>query len=331
MNTTPTLKRISEHLNISISTVSRALKDHPDVSADTIRRVKELALLLEYEPNAFAVNLRKRKSDNYAILVPEISGYFYHSFIQSLEEEARRADFGVMILQSMDDPEIEVANLKICRYNHVSGIFLAISSQTKEYSAFKKTEDAGIPIVFFDKVPDGDEYTTISIADFDAGKQAALKMEASGKAEICCIMGNPDLSITQRREKGFLEQWRSNHKDDPVIFYASSEDEAFNYVIGLGKNKVNDMTIFCMSDEILGGVMRALYKLGVSIPKDISVLAMSNGQLPRFFNPEVSYLQSSGYQLGKLSFKAMEQRHSGVAADSIKEMVYCQFFEGESM
>ena len=331
MNAMPTLKKISEHLNISISTVSRALKDHPDVSAETIRRVKELAEMLEYEPNAFAVNLRKRKSDNYAILVPEISGYFYHSFIQSVEEDARRAGFGVMILQSMDDPDIEVANLKICRYNHVSGIFLAISSHTKDYTAFKKTEESGIPIIFFDKVPHGDEYTTISIADFKAGKAAALRIAAAGKNNICCIFGNPDFSISQRREKGFFEQWRSGHKDDPTLFYALNEDEAFNYIIGLGKDGLNDMAIFCMSDEILGGVMRALYKLGVSIPKEVSVLAMSNGQLPRFFNPEVSYLQSSGYQLGKLCTKAMEKRQNGVAPETIKEMVQCQFFEGASL
>jgi LacI family transcriptional regulator len=331
MNAIPTLKKISEHLNISISTVSRALKDHPDVSAETIRRVKELAEMLEYEPNAFAVNLRKRKSDTYAILVPEISGYFYHSFIQSVEEEARRKGFGVMILQSMDEPDIEVVNLKICRYNHVSGIFLAISSHTKDYSAFKKTEVAGIPIVFFDKVPSGDEFTSISIADIDAGKEAALRMEAAGKRKICCIMGNPDLSISQRREKGFLEQWRSSHSDDPIMIYALNEDDAFNYIMGPGKKGLDDTAIFCMSDEILGGVMRALYKLGVSIPKEVSILAMSNGQLPRFFNPEVSYLQSSGYQLGKLCIKAMEKRHNGVAAETIKEMVQCQFFEGESL
>ncbi len=329
MSSIPTLKKISEHLSISISTVSRALKNHPDVSEETIRRVKEFAMLLEYEPNAFAVNLRKRKSDNYAILVPHITGYFYQSFIQAVEEDARKAGFGVMILQSMDDPEIEEANLKICRYNHVSGIFLAVCSQVNDDAAYKKTEDSEIPIVFFDKLPNADSYTSVSIADFDAGRQSALKIEATGKKNICCIMGNPGLSISQLRLKGFLQQWQNNSA--PSIFHAFSEADAYHYILGLEKEVLHDMAIFCMSDEILGGVMRGLYKLGVSIPADVAVLAISNGQLPIYLNPPVSYFQSSGYQLGKICMNAMEQRLRGVAADSIQEKVQCEFFEGESL
>ncbi len=93
MRNNATLKKISDHLNVSISTVSRALKDHPDVSPDTKKRVRELADLLDYEPNAFAVNLRKKHSNIFGVIVPEIGNFFYHSFIQAIEEEARRIGY----------------------------------------------------------------------------------------------------------------------------------------------------------------------------------------------------------------------------------------------
>lgn len=331
MPTSPTLKKISEHLNISISTVSRALKDHPDVSTETIRRVKELAGLMEYEPNGFAVNLRKKQSDNYAIIVPEISGYFYHSFIQAIEEEARKRSYGVMIMQTMNDPEIEAQNLKICRYNHVAGVFAAISSQTISNAHFQKTEDSGIPVVFFDKVPDDEMVTSVKIADFDAGALAATKISEFAFKEVMCLLGNPSLSITRRRRAGFEETWAGTGRKSPTWLYADDEAAAYTIIMETCRGNCADIAVFCMSDEILCGVMRALYELKAKIPDDVAVIAMSNGFMPRYFNPPISYVETSGYKLGKLSFVAMEKKQKGDANAEVQEMLKCAYFEGGSL
>src|SRR5258708_607502 len=118
MNNT-TLKKISEILGLSISTISRALKDHPDISDRTKQRVVELATTLDYEPNANAINLRTSHSKLFGVIVPSISNWFYNSFIASVEEESRRNGYSLMILQSGDDPLIELTNLKLCRQNRV--------------------------------------------------------------------------------------------------------------------------------------------------------------------------------------------------------------------
>ncbi len=331
MNASPTLKKISEHLNISISTVSRALKDHPDVSSETIRRVKELAGLMEYEPNGFAVNLRKRQSDTFAILVPEISGYFYHSFIQSIEEEARRKSFGVLIMQSMNDPEIEKENLRLCRYNHLAGVFAALSANTTDFSPYQKTEDFGIPVVFFDKVPEHPQFTSIQVADYDAGVLAAEKLSERSRKTVMCLLGNPYMSITRLRRAGFEDAWSKTGREAPLWLIAETEQAAYSIMMETCRGKCTDLAVFCMSDEILCGVMRALYEMKADIPGDVSVIAHSNGFMPRYFNPVVNYIETSGYQLGKLSFAAMDQKRMGLKAPAEPELLQCTYFEGGSL
>jgi len=113
MNTKATLKNIANILGISISTVSRALKDHPDISQETKKKVRELADLMDYEPNAFAVYLRTNESKVIGMIVPEISNYFYHSFVAAVEQEARKKGYSLIILQSANDAALEEANLMI--------------------------------------------------------------------------------------------------------------------------------------------------------------------------------------------------------------------------
>ncbi len=132
-----TLKKLSQSLGISISTVSRALKDHPDISVSTKDKVKELASLMEYEPNSYAVQLRTRQSNVLGILVPSIDNFFYDSFIAAVEDEARTHGYSVLIMQSRDDLATELSNLNFFRKNMVMGLFAAISIATEDMSAFK--------------------------------------------------------------------------------------------------------------------------------------------------------------------------------------------------
>jgi LacI family transcriptional regulator len=331
MNNLPTLKKISEHLNISISTVSRALKDHPDVSAETIRRVKELANLMEYEPNGFAVNLRKQTSQTYAVIVPEIGSYFYHSFIQSVEEEARQKGYRVMIMQSLNDPKLEAENLRICRYNHLAGVFVAICSETTDLTTFQKTRDFGIPVVLFDKILTNTVFPSITVPNQKAARLAAQQLLASNRKKIMCLMGEEHLNITKQRLEGFLEQNQLMHYPQPEIFYFNTEQHVYEALMKMGTEKFNDLGIFCMSDLILCGAMRALYHLKISIPEQVSIIALSNGFMPRFFNPVTSYVETSGYKLGKAAFELMVRAQEEEGFSDLETFIDCLFFEGGSI
>jgi LacI family transcriptional regulator len=308
-----TLKKISEHLNMSISTVSRALKDHPDVSSETKKRVKDLAAMMDYEPNAFAVNLRKRHSNVFAVIVPEISNYFYHSFIQSVEEEARRMGFALMILQSMNDPEIEETNLRLCRHNHVAGIFISITDRTTNLKPFNRLDDLDIPTVFFDKVPAEGAYNRVSVADYETGEQVASILLGARSGPVLAIMGHPSLSITQRREAGLRDALQKQAPDvDLVVHYTTMIEEARSVVTNYYKKAQPPYTrVFCMSDEILCGVQKALNELNLVPPRDLALLTISNGFIPLLFSPVISFVKTSGYDLGKLSFSRMMEIFNG--------------------
>lgn len=331
MKNTATLKKISAHLNISISTVSRALKDHPDVAPETKTRVKELAELVDYEPNAFAINLRKSNSNLFAIIVPEISNFFYHSFIKVIEEESRKNGYSVMILQSLDSPELEKENLRLCRHNHVAGIFVAISNKTTNFDVFRKIEEIEIPLVFFDKVPHVEAFNKVCLADYEAGQLSAEKLLAGNKEKVLAIFGNAALSISQRRMQGFMD--KCNAINPAIVIethWAENPGEAKKIVLEYFELAQPPTAIFSMSDEIMCGVLKGLNHLKLNLPTDVSLLTISNGFLPSLFSPEISYVETNGDMLGKLSYTRMQEIISGMKF--IREnFLTCSFHAGGSV
>ncbi len=306
MNSNTTLKKISQALNISISTVSRALKNHPDISERTKQKVCDLAQTLEYEPNANAVSLRTNNSKLFGLIVPTVSNYFYESLIASIEEECRGNGYSVLILQSGDDPAIEINNLKICRQNRITGLFACITPHTKDIQNFLKLKEVNIPLIFFDKVPDIEKCNKVCMSDSLAAELAANFLIKKNKKKIFALFGDINLSITRKRSTAFNDVFNKNNlKIKLMIDYAHSAEEARTKTFNELKKPSKPDAIFCMSDEILTGVMKAIQELNLKIPSDISVLAISNGLVPKLYFPEITYVETSGYKLGKLAFTCM--------------------------
>lgn len=331
MTNRATLKNIAEMLQISISTVSRALKDHPDIAKETKRKVQELAEVMDYEPNAFAVYLRTQQSKVLGLIVPEISNFFYHSFVAAVEQEARKRGFSMLILQSGNAPSIEEANLKLCKLNRVAGIFVALTSETNDISVFKRIMVSGIPIVFFDKVPDDSNCIKVTMADTDVGKIAAKTIHQKKKKHVLALFGNPNMSITRKRKQGFVNELK---RLSPLIEVstatANNTDEAKTLALEkLTSNKKID-TVFCMSDEILTGVIMAINQLKLNMPTEIAVLAVSNGFIPKLTNPSITYIETSGAVLGKRAMNTfMEVLEKGISKKN--ELINSKLIEGGSI
>ncbi len=301
---TTTLKKIAEVLGLSISTISRALKNHPDISEKTKQKIVELANLLEYEPNVNAVHLRSKKNNIFGLIVPTISNYFYDSFIAAVEEESRKNNYSLMILQSGDRTDVELENIKLCRQNRITGLFSCLSAETNNYDAYTKLKEKGIPVVFFDKVPDEKIFNKVTLADTLAATLAANAILSKNKKNILAVFGNANLSITKKRLAAF-----SNTCDEKLtkikltIVHVSNSEEAEKVADKLLIKKPD--AIFCMSDEILVGVMKSIQKKKLVIPEDVSIIAISNGFIPKLYFPEITYIETSGYKLGKLAFASM--------------------------
>lgn len=307
MSQNPTLKKIAEKLNLSISTVSRALKDHPDISPETKRKVNELAELVEYDPNPYAVNLRTHNSKEFAVVVPSLSNFFYHSFISSIEEEARIYGYSVIIYRSANDPKIEVEILKSCRHKRVSGVFIAITSKTTQIEPFLKLDTQGIPVIFFDKVPEYESCNKICVGDAHAATLAANEIMKKGFRHILGIFGDENMSITQARLLNFAEVISKANADiilETVHAISAADAEALT-LKALSNSKTQKLAIFCMSDEILEGAMKAVQRKGLKTQKDVGIIAISDGMIPKLFYPEITYAETSGFKLGKLAFNRM--------------------------
>jgi LacI family transcriptional regulator len=332
MKTKATLKNISEMLQLSISTVSRALKDHPDIAEQTKKKVRELAEMMDYEPNAFAVYLRTNNSRLLGLIVPEISDYYYHSFIAAVEEEARARGYSLMILQSANDLATETANIRLCKLNRVAGILVALSGgERKDLSIFERLEESGIPVVFFDKVPDGKGFATVSQADEEAGQLAAASLLKKPRKKILAIFGNPDLSITRKRLRAFTATCKKLAPSIPVkILHAANRTEAFDATLHALSRKDRADALFCMSDEILSGAMKAVHRLRMSVPGSIGIISISNGFIPGLFNPEITYVETSGEKIGRKAFHEMLDRliHQSMPRE---EILSARLVEGASL
>lgn len=299
-----TLKKISEILGISISTVSRALKHHPDISLKTRQKVIELAEALDYEPNASAVQLRTKNSKLLGLMVPTVSNYFYETFISAVEEDARKQGYSVMILQSGNDPVIELENLKLFRQNRVSGLFVCLSSSTTDLKGFDRMRELEIPVVFFDNVPDETHLHKICMADEKSAQLAAARILQQSYTSILAIFGNPQLSITKKRESALERVFQAHPGIQLLIEHANNSEEAKDISNKMLNKHLPDI-IFCMSDEVLIGVLKTIQEKGLRYPDNIALLSISNGTIPKLFHPQITYIETSGEKMGRLAFSHM--------------------------
>lgn len=312
MSEVSTLKQLSQILKISVSTVSRALKDHPDISEETKRKVRELAEALEYEPNRQAINLRNNTSNVLGIMVPTLDNFFYDAFTAAVEEEARLTGYSVLIMQSGESRDIENANLKLLKNNLIAGVFVSITGETDDISSFLKIQNKNIPVIFFDRVPDYEACNKICLADKKAASMAAEVLIEKKKKNILALFGHPKLTISKKRFESFNDTFKTKapatkiHNEFPL-----NTAEAKAYTLAALKSKKKPDTIFGMGDLILIGVMQAIHELGLRVPEDVAVMSISNGLIPTLYNPKITYVETSGYKLGKLAFRRMMECLAG--------------------
>jgi LacI family transcriptional regulator len=262
-------------------------------------------------------------------MIPSATNSFYNSFLSSVEEESRHNGYSLIIMQSADDPEVEKSILKLYRQNRVAGIFACISPGTKDLEAYKKLDNLDIPVVFFDKVPDTDSYK-VSVDDESAAEIAVSELLQKNKKHILGIFGNKNFSITKNRLNTFKKalQERSDVKFD--FEFANNSQDAYQSCKQYFSEINKPDAIFCMSDEILTGSMKALQQLKISYPADAGIITISDGNLPNLYYPEITFVETSGFKLGKKAFECMMSRikNNPTQKDNLVEPV---LFKGASL
>ena len=242
-----TIKDLARELNISASTVSRALKDHPDISKETKRAVQELARKLNYQPNAVALSLKQRRSNTIGVIIPEIVHYFFSSVISGIEDVAYDAGFNVIICQSNERYEREVANAKTLLSSRVDGVLVSISKETTDYKHLYNFSNNEVPMVFYDRVVPNIVADQVIIDDFDAAYRATRHLIDSGRTRIAHLGGPMALLIGQRRKDGYLKALSEAGipADENLILEADSFEKARMAIMKLINQRKKFDGVFC--------------------------------------------------------------------------------------
>lgn len=298
-----TIKDLARELNISPSTVSRALKDHPDISFDTKKAVNELAKKLNYFPNAVALSLRKSKTNTIGVIIPEIVHFFFSTVISGIEEVAYAYGYNVMVCQSNEVYEREVTDTQALLASRVDGMIVSISKETKNFDHLKEIQERGIPLVFFDRISKEINASQVVVDDEKGAFDAVTHLVEMGYKNIIHLAGPRNLLLSEERINGYKKALSESGVDlrEEYIIEAprGSKEEAYDIVLKLLQENNSIDAVFAHSDLVAYGAMLAAQSLGKNIPEDFGIVGFSDWQFSSFVNPSLSTVTQSGYEMGK--------------------------------
>lgn len=297
-----TIHDIARELNVTASTVSRALQDHPRISRQTKEAVLKAARELNYQHNSIAAALRKGKSNLVGIIVPTADRSFFGTIIRGIEEVVNESGYRVIISQSNDLISKERANIDTLLEAQVDGIFASIAKETIEFSHYFKIKKRRIPLILFDRVTEELETSTVAIDDFQGAYKAVQHLIDQGCRRIVHFSGRQSLSIYKERFKGYKQALLSNEilMDEQLVLYGDTQLKSGEE---LGK-KILTMrplpdAIFSASDFTAIGAMQYLKRHGIKIPEQIAIVGFSNEAFTSFVDPALSTIDQHGKRMGQ--------------------------------
>lgn len=274
-----TIKEIAKRLNISFSTVSRALHDHPNIGLRTKTRVQQLAKELNYEPNQTAIFFQQRKTFTIGVILPELSEAFFSTSINGIEDTAEKNKYTVLLGQSHDSEEREKKILETMKNHRVDGVIISISKNTENYEHFESLKKFGIPVVFFDRIPKMNDIHYVACNMISGTIQAVLYLINKGHRVIGMINGPEKLFATQERKDGYMQSMtKSRLKFDPSLVVNSDLTlEGTQLAMEeLLSSKRKPTAIITFNDYVALDAIRYAQKRKRKINKDICFVSFAN-------------------------------------------------------
>ena len=304
-----TIKDIARELGISPSTVSRALKDHPDISVATKKAVNELAEKLNYTPNIVALSLRQSKTNTIGVIIPELVHFFFSTVISGIEDVAYSAGYNVIITQSNESLQREKIDIKALFNSRVDGMLISLSRETNTFDHIDSILAKGVPIVFFDRVYENLNSSMVIVDDLSGAKEATQHLIDQGCKRIAHLEGPPNLGITKQRLEGYLDALKENNievnKDLIVSCPLGTIEEGKMATEKLLKLSTPPDAIFSTNDPAAMGAMQAIKEAKLNIPKDIAVVGFSNWFFSALLEPPLTSVDQPGFEMGQEAAKLL--------------------------
>lgn len=300
-----TLRDIAKALNVSITTVSRALNDKEDISPDTKKTVVEVARMLNYKPNSLAVSLRKKSASRLiGVILPSVDHYFYSTILNGIMNASKEKETLVIIGESGHDAEKEKQIIDMYIDYYVSGIIMAPTREYNSHLNFQEITRHGVPLVLIDRTFKDYTGSFVQYDDYRGGYIAVEHLALQGKRRIALLRGDQECAVSSERFRGYKEALASFDLpfDENLIRHNKSTD------LNDGYNMMKDLltkntsmppdALFTVNDDLAAGAYQAIFEKGLDIPADISIVGYSNSLISTILSPKLSTVEQNGRDLG---------------------------------
>ncbi|MDD7887847.1 LacI family DNA-binding transcriptional regulator [Flavivirga sp. 57AJ16] len=315
-----TLKQIAKELDVSVSTVSKALSGSSEISEDTTQKIQAFAKLYKYRPNNIALSLKNRKTKTIGILIPEIVHHFFSTVIRGIERVANRRGYNVIVGLSNESFTKEIINMEMLANGSIDGFILSISKETllkQDYHHFHATINQGIPIVMFDRVVSEVACDKVIVDDFNGAVKAVSKLIENNCKNIALITTMDYISVGKLRTQGYLEALE-HHNIVPDTNMILKIDDSLNVEYHLElledeiaqflKNNPKIDGVFAVNELYAVTAMKVAKKLGFDVPNDIQVIGFTDGVLSKHATPSLTTVSQHGQKMGEQAANLLIER-----------------------
>jgi LacI family transcriptional regulator len=330
-----TLKHIARELEVSISTVSKALKNSEEISKDTKEKIQAFAKLYNYKPNNIAVSLKNKRTKNIGVIIPNIVHHFFTTVVRGIEKYANERGYNVIVCLSDESFDKEVINMEMLANGSIDGFIMSLSTETqakKDYNHIKEVTSQGIPLVMFDRVTDEVDCDKVIINDKDSAYKAVKKLLDSGRRKIALI-NTENLSVSNARTEGYYKALREGgiSIDEKLVLtlpHESIDEKAIQYFF----DTVSMDAVLCVNEIFAIYGMRVVQKKGLKIPEDISFIGFTDGLLSKYANPSLSAIAQHGENMGAVAAQMLIDKVENEEDDEVyrTEIIDSTLIERES-
>lgn len=319
-----TLKDIAREMRLSVSTISRALRDDPMIGAETREKIKQYASAHHYKPNYLAANLRKRESNVIGVIIPTISNTFFASVIDGMESVAEKKNFTIIITQSNEEYEREVKCVHSLISARVSGILVSLAKETYDYTHFQEIIANHIPLVFFDRICTGILTDKVVATDYKGAYDAVSYLIKTGCRRIAFYGSDPHLEIAKNRKNGYLDALKAHRipVDAELIYFCDTSEQAKILTPDVLRMPDPPDAFLAINDLTAAGVLFAVKRANMRIPEDISICGFADGYISQNTDPTLTSVDQHPFEIGKVAMELMIRKikhpdQSGTPANRI--------------
>lgn len=310
-----TIKKIAADLGLAVSTVSKALQDSYEISAETKARVFEYAARVNYVPNPYASSLKKRRSGNIAVVLPEVADSFFSTAIDGIEEVAQAKGYHVMVYLTHENVTREQSIVREFRNGRVDGVLMSVVAHDARYDHLSELVSSDTPLVFFDRVCQGVQCAQVITDDFESCRKATQHLIDRGSKRLVFLSLDGDLSIVRERQAGYLQALRDNKLDaqtNPVIGCTHVAADNLVLLRQLLKGDNRPTGIVAAVEKLGTETYAVCHELKLSIPRQVRIVAFSHLQIAALLNPSLTTVTQPAFEMGKAAatilFRSLEKK-----------------------